>query len=95
MFHTHAGSCQGVGQRLGRSKAYDGVLCYLSIRDTDVTMTMVHLEGGRALAACNVPQPCGVVARAGRQCLPVDAECNTIDPIGMTLEKTPLGLGFA
>ena len=49
---------------------------------------MVHLEGGRALAACNVPQPCRIVFRAGRQCLSVGAKCNTGDPMRVSLEDT-------
>ena len=49
---------------------------------------MVHLKGGRALPACNVPQPCRIVTRAGRQCLSVGAKCNTGDNIRVSLEDT-------
>ena len=57
---------------------------------------MMHLEGGRALAASNVPQPCCLVLGAGRQCLSVEAKYDTVDPKRMSLEAIPLGftLGF-
>jgi len=53
-----------------------------------------HLESGRALAACNVPQPCRLIRRAGRQCLSVGAKCNTGDSRRVSLEDTTLGLRF-
>ena len=48
---------------------------------------MVHLEGGRALAACNVPQSCRLVKRSGRQRLSVNTKCNTSDTVRVSLKE--------
>ena len=48
---------------------------------------MVHLEGGRALAACNVPQSCRLVIRSGRQRLSVNTKCNIADTVRVSLEE--------
>ena len=49
---------------------------------------MVHLESGRVLAACDVPQPCRIVFGAGRQCHSVGTKCNTADSMRVSLEDT-------
>jgi len=61
---------------------------------TNLLINFVHLEDGRALPTCNVPQPYRFVIRAGRQCLSVGAKCNTGDLIRVSLEDETLGLWF-
>ena len=51
---------------------------------------MLNLERGCALAAFNVPQPCGFVVRTGRQCLPIRAKRHARDMLGVSLQGKTL-----
>ena len=67
----------------GRLRWY--TMCRLRILRRHINMA--HLEGGRALAACNVPQSCRLVIRSGRQRLSVNTKCNTADIFRVSLKE--------